>query len=241
MYLLIDIGNENTKWQCGASGGVFASSHAQFSENLNAQCNALTDVSGVVFVNVANPKCAVQLHRFIAKRWQVPITEVKSAAAQCGVRNSYRDFTQLGADRWAALIGARSVYAGALIAIDSGTAITVDALRKDGTFIGGSILPGFTLAQAALWQRAPGIEPFDSLVPQLPARSTAEAVSSGVVYATVGGVERLIAEYREHLGEAPKLLLTGGSAALVAEHSSYNFEVLPNLTLTGLAVIAKSL
>jgi hypothetical protein len=36
-----------------------------------------------------------------------------SSAAACGVSNAYDNPAQLGADRWAALIGARALHAGA--------------------------------------------------------------------------------------------------------------------------------
>jgi type III pantothenate kinase len=42
-----------------------------------------------------------------------PLDWLTSSAAACGVSNGYDNPGQLGADRWAALIGARSLHAGA--------------------------------------------------------------------------------------------------------------------------------
>ena len=133
------------------------------------------------------------------------------------------------------------MYQSAAVIVDCGTAVTVDAITAKGEFIGGSILPGFELARDSLWQRAPGIREFHALSPELPAQSTVEAVSSGVVYTTVGGVELLVHKYSELVGSDPKLLLTGGTCSLIAEHSAYNFEMVSNLTLLGLEVISKTI
>ena len=76
--------------------------------------------------------------------------------------------------------------------------------------------------------------------PRLPARSTAEAVSSGVVYAVTGGVNLLISQYTKLLDDTPVLLLTGGDSPLIAEHLTCTFKTVTNLTLTGLEVIAYS-
>ncbi len=241
MYLLIDIGNENAKWRCGTKSGVFSSSQATFKGNLHEHFGDLKGISGIVFVNVAANELADDLQHFATQQWQIRTTQVASTAAQCGIRNTYRNIQELGADRWVTLIGTWSIHPCASITIDSGTAITVDALATDGEFIGGSILPGFNLARASLWQRASGISEFHTLEPELPSRSTPEAVSSGIVYAIAGGVDRLIDEYCKLLDNSPKLVLTGGSAALLEKNSTYNFEIVPDLTLTGLDVISKSL
>ena len=241
MYLLIDIGNQNAKWQFGDEKGTFPSRHSEFNQTLTQSFGHLNHVSGVLFVSVADQTCTNILQSFVTAKWNVEAFQVTPKEEQCGVRNCYREISELGADRWAALIGAWSVYQSAAVIVDCGTAVTVDALTAKGEFIGGSILPGFELARDSLWQRAPGIREFNALSPELPARSTVEAVSSGVVYTTVGGVELLVQKYSELVGGTPKLLLTGGTCSLITEHSSYNFEMVSNLTLIGLEVISRTI
>ncbi len=241
MYLLIDIGNQNAKWQFGDEKGIFPSRQSDLNQNLTLSFDHLNHVSGVLFVSVADLACTAILQSFVSAKWNVEASQITSKAEQCGVRNCYREISELGADRWAALIGAWSLYQSAAIIVDSGTAVTVDALTTKGEFIGGSILPGFELARDSLWRRAPGIREFYALSPELPAKSTVEAVSSGVLYTTVGGVELLVQKYSELVGSTPKLLLTGGTCSLIAEHSSYNFEMVSNLTLIGLNVISRAI
>ncbi len=241
MNLLLDIGNQNVKWQFGAQCGSFPSLRAELARNLALEFDSLEKVSRVVFVNVADRECSDDIKEFAAAKWNTAAIEVFAAAEQCGVLNCYRKVEELGPDRWAALIAAWSIYEQAAVVVDCGTAITVDALSAQGDFIGGSILPGFGLARDSLWQRAPGIGEFHNLAPELPARSTVEAVSSGVLFAAVGGVDLLVSEYSALVGRAPKLLLTGGTSALIAEYSDHSFVSISNLTLIGLEVISDSL
>ena len=55
-----------------------------------------------------------------------------SCRDQCRVRNSYEQAGQLGADRWAALIGARAPHRGPVVVVMAGTATTVDLLDETG-------------------------------------------------------------------------------------------------------------
>lgn len=52
----------------------------------------------------------------------------------------------LGADRVAAVAGARELFPGeALLVVDSGTALTVDVTDREGNFLGGNISPGMQM------------------------------------------------------------------------------------------------
>ncbi len=239
MHLLLDIGNQNVKWRFDDRCGSFPSIRLkQISDSVLAQIDS---VSGIVFINVAEPIYAEWLRRYAASKWGVDAVQVFSVSEQCGVRNGYHKAEELGADRWAATIGAWSICSDAAVIVDCGTAITVDALSAQGEFIGGSILPGFELARDSLSQRTPGIGAFDGLASDFPARSTIDAVSSGVVYALMGGIDLLVQKYSALVGDNPKLLLTGGASSIVADESTHKFEQTPNLPLLGLQVISNAL
>jgi type III pantothenate kinase len=238
MKLLVDIGNQNLKWSFGEALGSFPSSLAKFADNFDKCFGQLENVTDLAFVNVAGRNTENILKDLTRTKWGIHATKVLPALEQCGVRNGYRNINELGADRWAALVGAWSLNSTASIVVDCGTAITIDALSFDGEFVGGSIVPGFRLSQGALWRNAPGIEEFVDLNPALPARSTIEAVSSGVVYGIVGGVDRLIEKYRNIVGGESQLVLTGGDAQFVQKNSTFKFLSVPHLVLFGIDVIA---
>jgi|GEM_PF-452186 len=68
-----------------------------------------------------------------------------------GLKIAYRRPAQIGADRVAAALGARKLYPRQnCIIIDCGTATTLTFLSRDGTLLGGAILPGLALWGDAL-------------------------------------------------------------------------------------------
>ncbi len=240
--LLVDIGNQNVKWVAGDRAGFFRSNHTSIAQQFNEHWGTLKTIDRVVFVNVADNECAKQLDNFVKSKWSsATVVEISSTEYLCGVTNAYQRTSELGADRWAAAIGAYSIYKQATVIVDCGSAITVDALAPNGRFVGGSILAGFRMAQQALSQKAAGIANFDDLKPQVPGRTTAQAVSSGVIIGTTGGVDRLISQYCDLVGNDCRLLLTGGDANIVKQHSTHRFKHIPNLVLIGLKAIAKTL
>src|SRR5690606_9413761 len=97
--------------------------------------------------NVAGARIAAAIAAAIqplSPDWLVPVRQC------CGVENGYDDPAQLGPDRWAALIGARTLHSGPCIVVSAGTATTIDHLDGNGRFCGGLILPGEHLMRQAL-------------------------------------------------------------------------------------------
>jgi len=236
--LLVDIGNQNLKWMAERQLGRFPSCDESFEQNLVRNFAQIDEVRSVLFVSVKGHRSAHSLSQFTARAWGVEAQQVTAGKYLLGVHNPDYDPAELGADRWAALIGAWSVTRQACVIVDCGTAITVDAVNDDGRFIGGSILPGFSLSLTALGQNTAHIAEPDKLSPTLPALSTAQAVSSGVVYGTVCAADELVRRYLSSTGSHAKLLLTGGDANWVLSHSRFEFDLFPQLVLQGLAEIA---
>ena len=240
MILFADIGNQYFKWSLGDSNGAFKSELSDLEEHFKHQFTDVTDVTDAYFVCVAQREVAERFGYLVEAKWNFSPKEVVPVAEQCGVKNRYKEINQLGADRWAAVVGAWNITQGATIVIDCGTAVTVDALTADGEFIGGSIMPGIQLSHESLHRRAPGIMETPRLAPTIPAQSTEQAVSSGVVHGVVGGIEELLKRYRIITGELTRVIITGGDAELVMEHSSENYEYVFDLVFRGLALIAES-
>jgi len=152
MILLVDAGNTRVKWRvvsADASGHTLAEGavgHAEI-DMLAAACRAWPGLARVVGCNVAGTSVAARIATACAPLrvgWLLP------TAACAGVRNLYENPERLGADRWAALIGARHSHAGPCLVVTAGTATTVDLLSAAGDFLGGLILPGVELMQQAL-------------------------------------------------------------------------------------------
>ncbi len=106
------------------------------------------------------------------------------------MRNLYENPERLGADRWAALIGARALHPHACVVVTAGTATTVDLLSAAGDFLGGLILPGVELMQQALARGTAQLPLADGRFALQP-RRTVDAIRSGCLQAQAGAVERM--------------------------------------------------
>ena len=238
MKIVIDAGNSRIKWGVHDGNrwldtGVLATADvARLSEVVDEwPANAR-----VVVCNVAGPEVAASISRVIAKR-QGRVAFLHASAEACGVRSAYERPEQLGADRWAALIGARQMLAGACLIVCAGTATTVDWLDASGLFRGGLILPGFDLMRAALARDTAQLPLADGVFRAEP-RNTMDAIVSGCLQAQLGAIERMFSA-----AAAPdaRCLLTGGAADRLAAHLSIPIKLVDNLILQGLLHYADSL
>ncbi len=238
MNLLVDIGNRFLKWAHCGDAQWHAGRRVEISDPpsaLFARCwHELPAPRRIMVSNVRGPLFRSALTSWCEQNWRRRPEFLDPAAAVGGMKNRYIDPRQLGPDRWAALLGGRKLAQGALGVIDCGTAITVDVLDENDVFLGGAIMPGLRLARESLLRKAHGIkEPGFDLRAVL-GRSTAECVSSGVQYGSAGGVDRLVGEIENILGQPLRWFLTGGDGPsllpLVAVQASYE----PELVLIGL-------
>ena len=145
--LLVDIGNTRVKWALlrGARvGRMQALEHAGGGASFRRLVrSAPRDVARVVAVSVAGAKLERALDASARSRFGVAVEFVHSERRAAGVRNGYRDTWRLGADRWVGVIAAHYM-AGArhAVVVNIGTALTVDAVTRDGRHLGGLITPG---------------------------------------------------------------------------------------------------
>jgi len=188
----------------------------------------------IVACNVAGEAVRQRIEA-LAARLGCPLEWFSSSAAACGVSNAYDNPAQLGADRWAALIGARSLHAGPAIVVMAGTATTVDALDAEGRFRGGLILPGLALMRAALARNTADLPHALGHYQPIPT-NTDDAIVSGAIHATLGAIERM----RARLGEDALCLLSGGAAGELAPHLELPQRQIDNLVLEGLARYSRS-
>lgn len=232
MILCLDSGNTRLKW--GLRDGDRWAGQGVLSplelDRLDVRAER------IVACNVAGDPARKAIEA-LAGRLGAPLRWVSAHAAGNGVINRYQHPEQLGADRWAALVGARALHAGPALVVMSGTATTVDVLDGDGVFQGGLILPGLALMQAAL---AAGTADLPTVVGEfrcLP-RNTFDAIASGCLNATLGAIERMFREMAERSDAI--CLLSGGAASLLAAHLTIAHRMVENLVLDGLARIAEN-
>lgn len=163
---------------------------------------------------------------------------VVTGALDLGIRNAYQPPEAVGADRLVNAVAAIHLYGAPCIVVDFGTATTFDAIDRNGTYLGGAISPGITMAAEALFQRTAQLPRVALNQPKRAiGRSTVESIQSGLVFGYVGLVKELVARFKLELGADATVIATGGLAPLIAPLTEVIEEINPDLTLLGLALI----
>ncbi|MCF8177791.1 MAG: type III pantothenate kinase [Sulfuritalea sp.] len=229
MILCLDAGNTRLKFGFYDSG-VWRMQGALEYQDFDEQLGRLEhSPMRIVACNVAG-EVIRQRTEGLARRLDRPLQWLISSAAACGVTNGYDSPGQLGTDRWAALIGARSLHPGPAVVVMAGTATTIDALDGDGMFRGGLILPGLKLMRTALAHNTADLPHAAGYYRPQPT-NTDDAIVGGAIHATLGAIERIHATLS---GDA-LCLLSGGAAGELESHLDLSFRRVDNLVLEGLA------
>lgn len=238
MILAADAGNSRVKWALHDGNTFVRDGWVALADigALDAQWATLPEPSSIMIANVAGNEIAANLRKLSA-RWRTVPRWAASVRMQAGVSNLYDDPSQLGVDRWAALIGARKTCSDPCVVVNAGTATTVDALNAGGEFLGGIIIPGFDLMHEALAANTARLSAERGEFSAFP-RSTRDAITSGAVQALCGAVERMRDAMRAAGHGEPALIVSGGAGELVARHLGRPVRVVDKLVLEGLVQIA---
>jgi type III pantothenate kinase len=236
--LAIDAGNTRIKWGVHdgrawtATGAIETARAGELPESLRgikaAGLAIASNVAGAAVQATIEAACKGLAVRF-----------VRSEASQLGVTNGYRDPSQLGTDRWVALIAAHHARPGHKLVINAGTALTIDALTGDGRFLGGLIVPGPALMRRSLDRATAALRESEGAVRDFPA-STPEAIATGAVLACAGAADRLAKSMDAHGTPPGLIILSGGAARELAPALGLPHELHENLVLDGLQLIARS-
>lgn len=254
MKLLIDAGNTRIKWAL-ADGQAWPHSGALSVEQAGELLHQFAGLQGIrqVWVsNVAGEEIAQHIRNVSAGLSAQP-SFIVARKEQCGVRNNYSNPSQLGSDRWAALIAAWHLVRGTCLVVNSGTATTVDALSATGEFIGGLILPGVELMRRSLRDATVQLQATQAKPEQLKTGqgdyapfplNTADALYSGALQASCGAIERqhaLLDNACPELGRrgSAPVVLSGGAAAVLQNRLNVPLRIVDNLVLQGLWLIAQ--
>ena len=233
--LTLDIGNTRIKWGLHTTNGWLQRGIEQhdffaIQQHLSVQPDCV--IASNVRHHLANETWCAPWSR-------LPCHTIYACAQQCGVRNGYQQPSQLGSDRWAALIGAHSMGAHHAIIANAGTALTIDALHK-GDFLGGTIAPGYFLMQHALTEHtALAAQPRLDCKAVFP-NNTAEAIAHGCCNAMVDSIVAQQQRFAQQTNTVPDLWLSGGDADLLF-HKLPAARIEPWLVLEGLYRIAQEI
>ncbi len=242
MILELDIGNTRTKWRVvDGIGTVIARGVAEHLQQL------LDDTVGALHMERVRIACVrpgdylEKLVRELELHRRLPVAIARVLRHWQGVKVAYPDLSKLGVDRWLAMLAAYRQSGKAVIVVDCGTAMTVDLLNDIGDHLGGYIVPGLSLASAALPGataiRLEGVPHWGTE----PGNCTEEAIYHGVMVMLTGLLEKVVAHQSLGVadGKVPVIYLTGGDAPLIRRFLNLERVEIhdsPELVFDGLAV-----
>lgn len=248
MLLVIDSGNTRTKWALVDSAGVMQATTVCLNADLATTTlkQVAQNANQALIANVAGEALAHQITQLIAPLRANFIVAKQQAG---DVINRYEQAEKLGADRWASLIAAWHINHQPTLVINAGTAITIDCLAADkdnkGLFLGGTITPGLFLMKAALTHYAAQLKVGEGRYIDFPL-STQNAIQTGCLNAAIGAIIVMHNQLQHACGLPPKILISGGDAAKIADALSMHLNVdkkhvmiIENLVLQGLAILQK--
>ena len=141
---------------------------------------------------------------------------------------------EIGADRIANVIGAKLEIGENVIAVDFGTAITIDVVHK-GNFIGGAILPGLRTSMLGLFKKTAKLPQVElKITNSVIGKNTVENIQIGVIKTTILGIEQLIKEINNETETEHEIISTGGMARTLKDCSTIFKNYDPYLTLKGI-------
>jgi len=234
LILQLDIGNTRVKWRL-TSGETVAEQGVLVRAAEGLLPSPAQAPDQVWISSVADADLEQELSARILDLWGSDPWFARTAAAACGVTNSYTEPSRMGVDRWLAMLAAWNAEKAPVCVVDAGSALTIDFVAASGEHRGGYILPGTDSMERALLHDTDrvrfGEAPRDRLEPGC---STAEAVFNGIQLSQAGAVATAL----ERFGEDSALYFCGGNGALLQELVSCGGVVEPDLVLNGLALLA---
>jgi type III pantothenate kinase len=249
VLLVIEVGNTNTKigvfdgprllvsWRLTTRREQTADEYGVFTETLlRTRGIAAQDIRGVAISNVVPP--VEQALRWMSEKYFGIEPFSVEPGADCGLTLAVDNPREVGPDRVVKSVAARHLYGAPLIVIDFGTATTFDCVDASGAFIGGAIAPGLATSVDALLSRAARLHRVELVRPPAAiGRNTITNIQSGVIHGYAGLVDGLVERMRQEMGGSPRVVATGGHAALIADATRSIEVVNPDLTLEGLRML----
>lgn len=245
MLLAIDVGNTNAVFgvfegeKLVESFRVRTNAHATADE-LALQIRGLLDdvtITGMAISSTV-PAVLLELRRMTEKYFAGVRVVVVEPGTRTGVPLLYDNPREVGPDRIANTLAAFHLYGGPSIVVDFGTSTNFDVVSEKGEFLGGVLAIGIEVGIDALAARGARLFKVEMSRPRsIVAKSTQEALQSGLLYGTVGQIDGIVRRIVEEIGGEPHVIATGGLAPLVLAESETVQHHEPDLTLIGLRLI----
>ena len=251
MLIAIDVGNTHTiiglyeKTELRASWRLQSLTERTVDEYaleiLTLLKNAGYEVENIkqVIMSCVVPALARVFSKFCRKYFSLtPL--IVGPGTKTGMRIIYDDPRSVGADRIVNAVAAKELRGAPVVVVDFGTATTFDVVNAAGDYEGGVIAPGVLISAQALFERAAMLPNIELTRPSaIVGKNTRDSMLSGIVFGYASLVDGLLERIENDLDRKIPVLATGGLARVIAEESTRIDEVVGDLTLRGLQLIAE--
>lgn len=156
-----------------------------------------------------------------------------------GLKIKSENPSQIGASLICQSVALADKYPLPCLLISMSTALSMFALDKNGTFIGGAIMPGIKISAQALAENTAQLPQID--LTQRPAgvigTNTVQNVQSGLIIGTACSIDGMIDRFKKELGENLTCVATGDISDVILNYCNSSIIYDENLVLDGLRLI----
>ena len=255
MLLAIDAGNTNVVFALVDEAGVIcarwriATDPRRTADEYAVWLYQLLEIEGhgreavrSVIIGIVVPRALHNLETLARKYFKVEPLVAGRGAAAWTIDLDVDEPQSVGADRVLNAIAVQARHPGDKIVIDFGTATTFDLVDARGAYLGGIIAPGINLSLDALVAAAAKLPRIAIEAPQSDSvigRTTADQMLIGIYWGYVAMIEGLVERMKAEIGRPATVIATGGLATLFDQHSDAFDAIEPDLTIQGLALLAR--
>jgi type III pantothenate kinase len=249
MILALDIGNTNIK------AGIFLNDRLSdfhiFPDDDSFYTFLENNPPGEVIVSSVVPSKTERLIQILKTKYNIRAFIINNDL-KFNLKIQYKNPNTLGTDRICAAEGAFYLFRNSenyksynenvfILAIDFGTATTINAIKYPGEFIGGLIAPGINMMFESLKNKTAQlplvkIDDFENLI----ANDTKSSIASGVVASIVGMIEKILNHLKNEKSATKVFVyITGGNAKKIIPYLHFDFFYEEGLVLYGINALYK--
>ncbi len=248
--LMFDIGNQHINlgvferrtlraaWRISTRVEGTPDEYAVLLNTLLRQTNGAYNFTGGALASSVPPMIPTFMELCRAQFGWTPL--VVGPGIKTGVKIRTDNPREVGADRVANALAAKTLHGAPAIVIDFSPITIFDAVNAQGEYVGSAIAPGLNVSAEALFRSAAQLLRVELAPPDPPdpiGKNTINAVRSGLIYGYISMVEGMIARFKQALGADARVIATGEQISLVLRESRLADITDEQLTLRGLQLI----
>lgn len=249
MILAIDIGNTNIVLGCMEGKEILkearmATDILKTSDQYCAELKGMLDlleidrsaIEGCIISSVVPPVLNSFRTAIIKLTGKNPL--VVGPGIKTGINILLDNPAMAGGDLIVAAVAALAEYQPPLLVIDMGTATTITAIDKKGSFLGGCVCPGVKISAEALSGRTAQLPAVSLEAPKRAiGRNTVDCMQAGLMMGHAAMVDGMVDRMEAELGCKVRVIATGGIARFVIPMCRRQMTYDKDLLLKGLGIL----